>query len=298
MANETRQFDRALSFSPISRFAAFLDSAPTSEFTRSDLHRLILEKVDTSVPDSVIKAIFDGCDVDHNGLVSVQELYNFIDATKEERSMSDKVAAVSYKVACSTTFWSFVFFATASCVGIATNVHWRLRPGEEPNFNYDFMISMLFVFGTYAFVGQVVDATNQEQRLVERAKDKILLFVKNDHCTINSDEEMGPRDFYSILERDGLHIPAQTFMAVFADIDKDRNGTLSFLEIKAYALAREKRGQLSSVSFSLIVMKNCVLKLDYWLMWGWTVARYVSNLIQYLAAVSIERHKNAELTLS
>lgn len=278
MANEEKEHHRTLPHSPLSRFAKFLDAVPTAEFTRSELHRLILDKVDTSVPDSVIEAIFDECDVDNNGLVSVKELFQFIEAIDENGSWTKRIVAVGHEVAHSTTFWAFVIFAIASFIGLAFNVQWRLENEEDPSFNYDFMNNVLLVFGSYAFVGQVVDTTKKEQKLVERAKDKILLFVKSADKTVKVEEEMVPRDFYSILERGGLHIPAQTFKTVFADIDEDDNGTLSFNEIKAYAMARERRGKLSALSFFLIVMKKCMLNVDYWLQWGWTVARYDSTL--------------------
>lgn len=245
--------------------------SPDAELTRSELDRTILDKVGFSVSDSVMAAIFDECDADQSGTVSIKELVAFIIGIQTS-SKVERANFLSTKLVFSVSFWSLLMFFVALVVSLSLNIRARVRDniGEDP-INFNGMNGILFSFGCYAFVSLVSDGIAKELDLIETAKNKMLLFVRHVDGTVKGKEEMQPRDFFNLLERDGLFLPFATFMAIFRDIDKDSSGTLCFNEIKAYAEAREKRGKLSPVAFQLLVLKMCFVSVEYLLNWFWVI---------------------------
>jgi len=259
-----------------SQLASLLRVSPDAELTRSELDRVILDKVSFSVSDSVMAAIFDECDADRSGTVSIKELVAFVNGIQK----SSKVQRAKYlatKLVFSVSFWSMLMFFVGLAVSLSLNIRARVRDniGEDP-INFYGMNGILSTFGCYAFVSLVSDGIAKELDLIETTKNKMLLFG-----TVNGKEEMQPRDFFNLLERDGLSLPFATFMAIFRDIDKDSSGTLCFNEIKAYAEAREKRGKLSPVAFQLLVLKTCFVSVDYWLNWIWVIGSISLVLAAY-----------------
>lgn len=263
--------------------AALLKKDGDEEFTRSEMDRLILEAVGLSISDSVMEAIFSECDVDKSGKVSIKELSDFINNIRE-RTEAERVQYVVSNLFWSATVWGSLMYFVGAVTAVALNVRPRVRDniGEDP-INYAGMNGILYTLGSYAFVSVYRDAKKIQLDLVETAKKKIVSFVRrlDGSTSVDAEKEMTPREFFQLLEDDGVYLPYPAFSTIFTQIDDDNSGYLTFNEVKAYAYAKEKRGELSYLEYEFKLWKVCARSIAYWMLWSWMIGSILFAIAPY-----------------
>lgn len=263
------------------QLAALVDD-DDGELTKTELDRVILEKVGIAVSEDILGMIFEECDEDQSGRVTFDELAGYISSIKKP-TKADRAKTIFLQTMSSVPFFPLVCFVAGLLTDLILMILTLTGHEYEGNFNFGYLTSVLYLVGFSVYVAMAYDHAIMETVLTERANQKVISWAAagfkvsssststSTSKAVDQSVSLTVADLKVTLEEASVFLPFHVLQEVFSRIDDDDSGRITFAEIKDYAAACQKQGKATGLRLHQLVVAKCLGQFDFLVTWLWTI---------------------------
>mmetsp|Transcript_12558 Transcript_12558/g.24105 ORF Transcript_12558/g.24105 Transcript_12558/m.24105 type:complete len:513 (-) Transcript_12558:187-1725(-) len=198
--------------------------------------KALLLRLRIRIKQAVVEDIFTACDTDGDGALTVDEIFDYVDAMKAP-TVGDAIAYTARKTTTSFVWWFAVAFHFAAWVGIVsfcfTETGRKIRP------EWGIVGAWFFFFGAVYFFKLLYDYESSNYDTMVQAKIILKKSVDQDPAFFDkktgTDARMDQYELNAVLEEQAVYLPKATLTQIFNDIDTDMSGVITKDEILDFA---------------------------------------------------------------
>ena len=199
--------------------------------------RMLLLDLGIRIKQAVVEEIFTACDIDGDGGLTIDEIFDYVDSLDASPTTKDAVSYTTKKTTSSIVWWFAVAFHFAAWVGIVSFID--AETGRKLRPEWSLVGAWFFFFGAVYFFKLLLDYETDNYETMIQAKIILKQSVEKDPTCFDTkagvDARLDPYELNCVLEEQGLYLPKPILKQIFADIDTDNSGRITKDEIVTFA---------------------------------------------------------------
>ena len=209
---------------------------------RSEAKSLLL-KFGISISQAVLDDIFTTCDVDGDGSLTIDEIFNYID-TLQPKTWKDRLQYTFQQTTSSISWWFSLAFQVAAWIGVVRFVL-QETTGKTLSPIWSVVTSWFFMCGAVYYTKSLWDHETTQYDTMVQAKRLLKRGVDEDESTFfdkaaGEDSNIDLQELNAVLEELSLYLPKSILVNIFDEIDTDKDGTITKQEFLDFCYAHSQ----------------------------------------------------------
>lgn len=262
------------------------------QMTSPQLEAMVLRKIGLAVDEDMMDTIFQECDEDCSGAVSLEELASFLNDI-EELTPDSRLSHIRGNLYCSWTFVLLLCLLLAVTLAVAVSSAQLVGHDiMELQFNLYAFVYFIMTIGMLQYGVAAVCALQAQVLQQERAAHRVVRWASKHYPEWPAgDQLLTLEQLHNALAQDNIYIPQAVLKEVYKRI-QPQHGKVTYHHVQEYALAQDKSkvSQRNGLVFHANVTVACMKDpFRFWAPMLWPIGSlvlFISALNEYDQSLS------------